>query len=586
MSTALIPASAPFSEEQRAWLNGFLAGLLNLDAVSASVPASTPFTAAGGMAASLLGQQLHPGAANNAVLGSSSAVAGLAGAAGRLVAAVEGTAVSDPPAAEADQPWHDPALELEQRLELASGRALPDRLMAAMAQLDCGSCGYLCQTYSAAIASGEEKNLALCSPGGSPTLKAIKSIMRSGAGATQTAEPRSTSAVKPAPVRGSAFRYTRSQPYTARLLESRPLNGPGSSKDTRHVAIDLADSGITYDVGDALGVYPTNDPHLVDALLHHLGWNPEERRMSASAAKPGGDSDSAQPLRSLRTVLLNEYCLRSASDEFLEWLLNSANAGHEALTNYLEEGVPSDWDLLDLLQLAGVRSCQTEAVLDRLSPLQPRLYSIASSQRQVGTQVHLTVGKVTLEKQGRLRRGACSTMFAERLTAGDPLRVFVHKNHGGFTVPRETGSPMIMIGPGTGIAPFMAFLQEREATHAVGQNWLFFGDQHAASDYLYRDQLERWQQGGLLTRLDLAFSRDQARKIYVQDRMREAGEELWRWLQRGAYVFVCGDASRMAQDVDRALRDIIASHGGLDDAAAADYVNQLRKSQRYVRDVY
>jgi sulfite reductase (NADPH) flavoprotein alpha-component len=224
--------------------------------------------------------------------------------------------------------------------------------------------------------------------------------------------------------------------------------------------------------------------------------------------------------------------------------------------------------------------------VETLAPLNPRLYSIASSMRKVDQQVHLTVGKVTFEKDGRLRKGTTSTMLADRLQPGDRLRVFVQPNHGGFTVPVNDDAPMIMIGPGTGIAPFIAFLQERDARRATGRNWLFFGDQHRACDFLYEQELEQYKQAGLLTRLDTAFSRDGSEKVYVQDRMRQNASELWSWLSAGGHVYVCGDAQRMAADVEQALLEIICEQGGMDASAAKAYLKELSASKRYVRDVY
>jgi sulfite reductase (NADPH) flavoprotein alpha-component len=206
--------------------------------------------------------------------------------------------------------------------------------------------------------------------------------------------------------------------------------------------------------------------------------------------------------------------------------------------------------------------------------------------KKVGDQVHLTVGKVSYHREGRLRKGVASTMLADRLEPGATVRVFPQPNHGGFTVPEDSAKPMIMVGPGTGIAPFMAFLQERDATAAAGHNWLFFGDQREAFDYLYEDELKAYHHRGLLTRLDVAFSRDSEQKVYVQDRMREHAVELWKWLKAGAYFFVCGDAARMANDVDRTLKDIIAQQGSVCDVEANAYVKQMIAERRYVRDVY
>ena len=532
MTTSFIPESAPFDEEQRAWLNGFFAGMMGIQS--------------GGDAQAIM------------------ASAGLS-----TEALVGGETESEP---EEDFPWHDASLPIVDRMELAEGRPVERRLMAAMAQLDCGSCGYLCQTYSEAIASGEESNLTLCSPGGKETSKMIKQVLK---------ESSSEDKPKTPAINGSngatANGHSRKNPYAAKLIESRPLNLEGSAKDTRHVAIDLGDSGVSYDVGDALGVYATNCGELVDQIVKAIGAS---RNMLVET--PGGLP------KSLANAICEDFCLKDPTDELLELVLGRVNDSdtNSTLTRMLEDGVPEGFDVLDVLELA--KDCPISATefLETLSPLNPRLYSIASSQKQVGNQVHLTVGKVAFEREGRLRKGVASTMLSDRLSSGQTLRVFVQPNHGGFTVPKDPAKPMIMVGPGTGIAPFMAFLQERNAVNASGKNWLFFGDQHESTDFLYEKELRDYVESGLLTRLDTAFSRDGDKKVYVQDRMREHGSELWKWLNEGAHFYVCGDASRMALDVDRALKRIVAEHGTMADEAAEQYVKAMTHEQRYVRDVY
>lgn len=473
------------------------------------------------------------------------------------------------PDEEEDFPWHDSALPIVDRMELAEGKPFERKLMAAMAQLDCGSCGYVCQTYAESIAAGQESNLTLCSPGGKETKQMIKKLLRED-GNNQPAQ----SSPNDVPVSSG---WSRQNPFSAKLLESRPLNQQGSAKDTRHVVIDLAGSGLRYDVGDALGVYPTNCPDLATMIIQELSTDPELNVESPTGSK-----------KTLLQTLIEDVCLRDPSDELIELLVartQSASA-KRTLQSFAEEGTPEGCDVLDVLSVAvGARVTATE-FLETLEPLNPRLYSIASSMKKVGEQVHLTVGKVTYQRQGRLRKGVASTMLAERIDEGNDVRVFVQPNHGGFTVPRDSAAPMIMVGPGTGIAPFIAFLQERDANGCQGDNWLFFGDRHQATDFLYRDTLRDYVQRGVLTRLDTAFSRDHEAKIYVQDKMRENGAELYRWIQRGAYFFVCGDAGRMANDVNHAWRDIVASHGGMSVEDAELYLDQLKNTQRYVQDVY
>jgi sulfite reductase (NADPH) flavoprotein alpha-component len=546
MSVPVLPESAPFTPEQRSWLNGFFAGLLGLD----------------------------PGNNGNG-----------APATATLVATNGAAAVATAPAAvehEEDCPWHDPAMPMEERLKLAEGRPLERKLMAAMAQLDCGACGYLCKTYAEAIASGEEKSLTKCTPGGKETSKKLKELIAAKGSATTNGAAMTSvvagngSGATTTTTNGAAMTsvvaragFNRSNPFPARLIESRPLNRDGSQKDTRHVMIDLAGSGLAYKPGDALGVYPENCPELADELLRALG---------------------ADDRHDLRSVLLRECALGRPSDDLLERLVEWANDPEEA--DHLTQLRDSDdeWietaDLLDvLLRHRSVRPADLEEFVSLLGRLQPRLYSISSSLRAHPEEVHLTVGLVRYTKDGRVRKGVASTFLGERVKAGAEVRVFIHPSHR-FQLPDHGDTPMIMVGPGTGVAPFRAFLEERHATGAKGKNWLFFGDQCRATDFLYEEELQQFQKLGLLTRLDVAFSRDQAAKVYVQDRMRERGKELWGWLEEGSHFYVCGDAKRMASDVDRALQQVVAEHGGLPAEAAKAYVANMSKAGRYERDVY
>ncbi|QDT08020.1 Sulfite reductase [NADPH] flavoprotein alpha-component [Rubripirellula lacrimiformis] len=556
--SSMIPTTAPFNDEQRAWLNGFFSGLMGIQ--------------------------------ENAQPESVLSAAGLSG-----------TSLPIPEPAEEEFPWHDDSLPIVDRMELAEGKPVPRRLMAAMAQLDCGSCGYVCQTYAEAIASGEETNLTLCSPGGKETKQMVKRILKesgddaTGNGAPTDAAPtasvvadrtnRNGAATNGASANGSATHgaatngravYSRTNPFVAKLIESRPLNQPGSAKDTRHVAIDLAGSGLKYEVGDALGIYPSNCDDLVTQVIDRIGADQD-----LPVSGPSGS-------KSLQTVLSQDYCLKEPSDELLEAVLEKATDPEikEALTAMLEDGVPDGVDVLDVLDLTDCRSITATEFLDCLDPLNPRLYSIASSMKCVGDQVHLTIGKVVYEREGRVRKGVASTMLADRVEPGTTVRVFVQPNHGGFTVPANAETPIVMVGPGTGIAPFIAFLQERQHSQAAGNNWLFFGDQHESTDFLYEDELRSYVENGLLARLDTAFSRDGDAKVYVQDRMRQSGAELWDWLQSGACFYVCGDASRMAADVEKSLLAVIQEYGNLEPDQAKSYLDQMKSDQRYVRDVY
>jgi sulfite reductase (NADPH) flavoprotein alpha-component len=369
--------------------------------------------------------------------------------------------------------------------------------------------------------------------------------------------------------------YSRSNPYPAELLVNRLLNAPGSAKETRHFEMSL---GIDYQAGDALGVLPENCPQLVEELLGCLGF-------SGGEAVPGHE----QPVP-VRDAFLHHYeitripspLLRVMAERTGDSILQklSSPEGADELNRFLRGR-----EIIDLLlQHPQVRFQPIEFV-GLLKKLQPRLYSISSSPAAHKRQVHLTVNTVRYESHGRRRKGVCSTFLADRLPPGAPVRVFVHSNKQ-FRLPASGDTPVIMVGPGTGIAPFRAFLHERAAAGAKGRNWLFYGDQRRETDFMYGDELESWMRSGTLTRLDTAFSRDQAEKVYVQDRMRECGQQLFAWLEEGASFYVCGDASRMAKDVDAALHEILQTAGGFNADRAADYVSRMKSEKRYLRDVY
>ncbi len=332
--------------------------------------------------------------------------------------------------------------------------------------------------------------------------------------------------------------YTKKHPFQAPLLANTPLNGQKAAKDTRHISFSLAGSGLTYEVGDALGVHVRNCPDVVDSVIAVHSYSPQ-----ASVKLPDGGTAE------LREALLKHYEIRH--------LLGQKPEAELALEDFIE----------------GLRK------------LQPRLYSIASSLKAHPEEVHLCVGAVRYVSGEVEHKGVASTFLADRLALGETAGIYFHTaNH--FRLPADLTKPVIMVGPGTGIAPFRAFLEERQATGANGKNWLFFGDQKRANDFLYHDEIIAWLKSGHLSRLDTAFSRDQQDKIYVQHRMLEQAGELWAWLEEGAHFYVCGDAKRMAKDVDAALQEIIQAAGGKSAEEAAQYVNQLKKEKRYARDVY
>ena len=383
--------------------------------------------------------------------------------------------------------------------------------------------------------------------------------------------------------------YNRKNPFPARLLTNRLLNAKGSGKEVRHYEISLADSGLSYEVGDVLGVVPANCSELVGEVLAALGCDGEE-----AVQTPDGSETS------LRLALAQHYDITRPSGELLKAAAERGAAGGE-LASLLDPARKDDlkkwlWgrEVIDLLAGLAQQFSAPEFVA-LLKKLQPRLYSISSSPKAHPGEVHLTIAAVRYDGQGRARKGVCSTFLADRCAVAvagvtdpghsTPVAVFVQTSHG-FRLPADGDVPVIMCGPGTGIAPFRAFLEERLATGAKGRNWLFFGDQKRSTDFLYREQLESWVADGHLTRLDLAFSRDQAEKIYVQNRMLEQAAELFSWLESGAHFYVCGDASRMAKDVDAALHQIAETAGAMSQEAAAEYVAKLKSEKRYQRDVY
>lgn len=378
--------------------------------------------------------------------------------------------------------------------------------------------------------------------------------------------------------------YTKDNPLPAKLLENRVLNKDGSSKDTRHLVVDIAGSGLTYHVGDSLGIFASNRPQIVEELIELLGFTGNEpvipQRMTAAISLREALTDKLS-LAGPTKKILETFAAKTADPKEQAQLasLLAADAA-EAREAFLEQR-----EYIDLIEeFPGVKLGAQELV-DHLRRLMPRLYSIASSPVLHPSQVHLTVAPVRYESNGRRRYGVCSTFLADRVTRRKTsIPVFVAESH--FGLPEDSTKDIIMVGPGTGVAPFRAFTQERVATQATGRNWLFFGDQHEATDYLYAEEWKNLLTAGKLARVDLAFSRDQARKVYVQDRMREAAAELWSWIKGGAHFYVCGDAHRMAKDVDLALHQIISEQGGLDVAQAAEYVKLMKKEKRYQRDVY
>ena len=380
----------------------------------------------------------------------------------------------------------------------------------------------------------------------------------------------------------TASGYSRKNPFPATIAVNRKLTGEGSNKDTRHLEINLSGSGLAYEVGDSLGVFAKNDNELVEGILKNQGFTGDEQ-----VTNPDGKTVS------LREALTKDFIITEPSKQLLQGLpeKDSSSAFLKDLLdpgsrNHLDDYV---WgrDVLDLLEEFTAAKFTPEELVKVLRKLQPRLYSIASSQKAVGESVHLTVAVVRYqpERSSHLHLGVCSTFLAERAEGNGKVPVFVHTaKH--FRIPENPETPTIMVGPGTGIAPFRAFLQERKARGAKGKNWLFFGEQKVASDYFYGDEFEGWQAAGVLNKFTTAFSRDQDHKIYVQHRMLENAAELYDWLENGAIFYVCGDAARMAKDVDTALHQIVERVGSKSTEQAKEYVDALKKEKRYRKDVY
>ncbi|RYC33937.1 sulfite reductase subunit alpha [Lichenibacterium minor] len=535
--TVTIPDTAPFSPEQRSWLSGFFSASV------AAMAAEGPPTASNDSAATT---------ADGPVL-----------------------ATND------EAPWHDPSLEPGARMEMAKDRPIAPRLMAAMAQQDCGQCGYNCADYANAIFLHSEERLNLCAPGGKVTARLLKGLAvelndvngdktAADVGAAEGGKSRSVESAQADIVPGTS----REAPAVAVFKSRRRLNQEGSAKDTWHVEFDLSKSGVDYVVGDSFGVFPKNNLGLVDQIIAMLG--------ASHLTEVNG--------RTLRHVLREDVDLGLAPDSLFELFSYISGGKSREKARALAKGEDPDGDAAQLDVLAVLHKFPNvrphpEAFVDALSPLQPRLYSISSSPNLNLGGLSLTVDAVRYQVNKRRRTGVASTWLADAVEPGEELKVYVQKAHN-FALPADLTKPVIMVGPGTGVAPFRAFLQERKASGAPGKNWLFFGHQRSATDFFYRDELDALRKDGVLTRLSLAWSRDAGEKFYVQDRMREVGADLWRWLEEGAHVYVCGDAKRMAKDVEAAMVDIAVAAGKKTTDEAVAFVSQLKKDKRFQLDVY
>ncbi|WP_417696322.1 assimilatory sulfite reductase (NADPH) flavoprotein subunit [Psychromonas sp.] len=373
--------------------------------------------------------------------------------------------------------------------------------------------------------------------------------------------------------------YSKQNPYAAEFALSQKITGRDSAKDVRHIEIDLGESGLTYQTGDALGVWFENDEALVDELITELGYSADDK---VSLTISGEDTEF-----SVKEALLTQLEITQTAPSFIEfWAEKSGDDKLKAIANDKNAAreFSGNHQIIDVVNQAKA-DVDAQTFVDALRKITPRLYSIASAQAEVEEEVHLTVGVVSYDANDKTRTGGASGFLANRLEEGQKVRVFVEHNDN-FRLPASDDTPVIMIGPGTGVAPFRAFMQEREARDATGDNWMFFGDQTFTQDFLYQVEWQNYLKSGLLTKMDVAFSRDQAEKIYVQDRLKENASEVFAWLERGAHLYICGDANRMAKDVHQTLLDIIAEHGQLSIEQAEDYLKSLRSNKRYQKDVY
>jgi len=369
--------------------------------------------------------------------------------------------------------------------------------------------------------------------------------------------------------------YTKEAPLTASLAVNQKITGRDSEKDVRHLEIDLADSGLRYQPGDALGVWYQNDPALVKELAELVWLKGDEPVTVNGQTLPLSEALEWHTELTVNTAnIVENYATLTRSESLLPLVGDKAKLQHYAATT----------PIVDMVRFSPAQ-LDADALIGLLRPLTPRLYSIASSQAEVETEVHITVGAVRFDIEGRARTGGASGFLADRVEEDGEIRVFIEHNDN-FRLPANPETPVIMIGPGTGIAPFRAFMQQRVADGAEGKNWLFFGNPHFTDDFLYQVEWQRYVKEGVLTKIDLAWSRDQKEKVYVQDKLREQGAELWRWINDGAHIYVCGDANRMAKDVEQALLEVIAEFGAMDTETADEYLSELRVERRYQRDVY
>ena len=583
----VIPDSAPFSLEQRAWLNGFIAGLYSrvpqnagatVPVAKPAAPTLTPLTILFGSQTGTAESLAKRAAKEAGKRGFAATVFDMSQIDLARLSAERNILVITSTYGDGEPP--DNAKALLTALNKAEGALLGPVRFSVCALGDTNytqfcKCGQEFDTRLEKLGATRVSDRVDCDLDYDEKFtrwldSALSHLNKTVSSNPAVVDPTGASATAAEPAKtepGTESAYSRKNPYSALLKTSRVLNGDGSAKEVRHVEFDLAESGLVYEAGDALGVIPHNCPELVGEVLALLGFDGEEE-----VAAPDGS------LTSLRQALTAHYDLGKPSPEFVSAYSLQLATGATAASAHLH--------VIDVLHSNPGVKREAREFVSLLKKIQPRLYSISSSPKAHVNEVHLTVGAVRYEASGRKRKGVCSTFLADRVKPGETrVGVFVHSNRA-FRPPANDSLPMIMVGPGTGIAPFRAFLHERRARKATGKNWLLFGDQRSSTDFLYREELDALISEGLLHRLDTAFSRDQAEKVYVQQRMLENATELYAWLEAGAHFYVCGDASRMAKDVDAALHKVIEVAGQKTPEQAAEYVEKLKAAKRYARDVY
>jgi sulfite reductase (NADPH) flavoprotein alpha-component len=598
MQAPVLPETAPFTTEQRGWLNGYLAGLFsggNL-AVAKSTGSVSGGAANAPAAPTKSLRILYASQSGNAE--------NIAFSLGdRLKGASAGDGVVWAPVVSSMDAGAGVEWSSESHLVLLSSTwgdgEMPDNGKSFWKFLESDAAKALSHLTFSVLGIGDRNYARFCAAGklldarmeslGATRLAALECLdtdYESGAGAWKTKIAESLgagAAVAAETEKAGPVGWSKANPFPAPFVENRRLNTKASDKDTRHVAFSLAGSGLTYKAGDALGVWPVNHFELVDSLVIACNASGSETvtlidgQMISFRAALLTKLDLFKPQRSLLEVLLECGPAQGDRRRLRELLSEEGEKERdELLTNS---------DVLDLLRSFPTARVEPQTLVANLRKLAPRLYSISSSPLAHPNEVHLTVGIQKTSKNGRLRFGAASSFLASRVPLGLPVNVFVQPS-GHFHPPEDPSKDLIMCGPGTGIAPFRGFLHERAASGATGRNWLFFGDQREETDFLYRDELLDFRGRGVLHELDLAFSRDQEEKIYVQTRMVERAKELWAWLEGGAYFCVCGDAKRMAKDVDAALKKVAQIAGGLSVEEAEAYVAKMNAEHRYLRDVY